>query len=89
MQKILGFVGGLSFISMKWKTPAEDTHVEPKQGNSGPSKTPDDPTGSSYNLCPRKDQPTCHVTPEKFPEPEGYDLHSRAKKQSPTPKQTI
>ena len=84
--KILGFIGSLSFISMKWKTQAEDTHVEQEPGPSGPSKTPDAPT-STYNLCPRKEQPTHHVTPEKLPEPEGYHLYSHAKKQSPKPKQ--
>ena len=84
--KIHGFIGGLNFIGMKWKTQDEDTHVDQEPGPSGTSKTPDLPTGSSYNLHPRKEQPTHYVTPENPPEPEGYHLHSRVKKQSTKPK---
>ena len=84
--KILGFIGGLNFIGMKWKTQNEDTHVEQEPGPSGTSKTPDVPTGS-YNLRPRKEQLTHHLTPEKLPEPEGYHLHSCPK--SPKPKKAI
>ena len=85
----LGFIGSLSFISMKWKTSTGDTDPEP--GTSGLGKYPDkpaEPAFNTYNLWPRKEQLTCPVSPEKSPEPDGYDLHSKNKKITSHPNQS-
>ena len=84
--KLFGFIGGLNFVSIKWKT-TDDNKVaelepEPEPSTSHLGKNPDVPTTSSYNLHPRKDQPACPKTPE----PEGYNLHNREKTQLPEPK---
>ena len=56
--KLLGFIGGLQFVSIKWKTTDDNKSEESEPGTSGLGNTPDDHGGISYNLCPRKEQNT-------------------------------
>ena len=82
--KLLDFIGGLQFVSIKWKTTDDNKDEESEPGTSGLGNTPDNHGGISYNLRPRKEQNTCQLT--AAPEPEGYNLCSRAIKESPKTK---
>ena len=74
--KLLGFIGGLQFVSIKWKTTDDNKDEESEPGTSGLGNTPDNHGGISYNLRSRKEQNTCQQTSQKSPEPEGYNLRS-------------
>ena len=79
--KILGFKGGLQFVSMKQKTTADDAdkptsepELDPHTSNVDTTKTPDENKDRTYNLRPRKPKDTTH---DSSPEPEGYNLRSQ------------
>ena len=74
--KLLGFIGGLQFVSIKWKTTDDNKDEESEPDTSGLGNTPDNHGRISYNLHPRKDQNTLQQTSQNSPEPEGYNLHS-------------
>ena len=84
--KLLGFIGGLQFVSIKWKTTDDNKDEESEPDTSGHGSTPDNHGRISYNLRPRKDQNTHQLTSKNPPEPEGYNLRSRGIKESPKPK---
>ena len=76
-------MGGLKFVSMKWKTTPvssdnSSSEEEPVPGTSGIDTTnpADENIQSIYNLRPRKPIDTSH---DSIPEPEGYNLHSHDK----------
>ena len=85
--KLLGFMGGLKFVGMKWKTTPvtpdnSSSEEDDVAGTSGIDKT-DPPHGniqSNYNLRPRKVQETTHAS---TPELEGYNLRLHDKKPLP------
>lgn len=85
--KLLGFIGGLKFVSIKWKTRADntvpDSELQHKPSTSHLNKNPDFPTTRSYNLRPRKYQPAHEKTPESEPVPTGYNLRKRKKTHQP------
>ena len=60
--KILGFIGGIQFVSIKWKTTDDNKDEESEPGTSGLGNTPDNHGGISYNLPPRKKQNTHQQT---------------------------
>ena len=87
--KILGFKGGLRFVSMKWKTtpdsPEKSTSEQESETGTSDKDTSNPPAENieiTYNLRPRKPIDT---TCDSSPEPEGYNLHSRGSKPSPEP----
>ena len=85
--KLLGFMGSLKFVGMKWKTmPVTPDNSSSEEddvaGTSGIDNT-DPPHGnikSNYNLRPRKVQETTHAS---TPQLEGYNLRSHDKKPLP------
>ena len=84
--KLLGFIGGLQFVSIKRKTTDDNTDEESEPDTSGHGSTPFNQGRISYNLRPRKDQNTRQLTSKNSPEPEGYNLCSRTIKESHNPK---
>ena len=85
--KLLGFMGGLKFVGMKWKTTPvtldnSSSEEDDVAGTSGIDNT-DSPHGniqSNYNLRPRKVQETSRAS---MPELESYNLCSHDKKPLP------
>ena len=74
--KILGFLGGLKFVSMKWESTPENCSSE---GQSEPEMSDSDTKtnrDNEYNLRPRKPQP---ARPEPEPKEQGYYLCSHVK----------
>ena len=78
--KLLGFLGGLKFVSMKWKSTPENSSCEgqsePEMSDSDTKPKTKTKRDNEYNLWPRKPQP---ARPEPETKVQGYNLHSRAK----------
>ena len=77
---LLGFLGGLKFVSMKWKSTPENSssegQSEPEISGSDTKQKAKTKRDNKYNLWPRKPQ---LASPEPEPEQEGYHLHSHDK----------
>ena len=84
--KLLGFLGSLKFVSMKWKSTqgnsSSEGQSEPEISDSDAKQKLKTKRDNEYNLQPRKPQP---ASPEPEPEQEGYHLHSCDKEPAQKP----